>query len=120
MKISKYIIVLFLFSISLTNLFGQKTIKGRLLNDELEPLPLAKIFYSDTTEIGSTDLNGYFELTIPDETTEIIFGYFGCEFRAISFNDSCKYFEVIILRASSYHIKSHRKIDRLRKRNIIN
>lgn len=99
-----------------TNLFGQKTIKGRILSEELEPLPIASIFSSDTTELGRTDFNGYFELTIPDKTTKIIFGYMGFEFRTISFSDSCKYFEVILLPAFSCHIKSHRKIDRLRKK----
>lgn len=113
---SNRIIVLFLFSIQFVNLFGQKTITGRILEDGLEPLSGAFIFGSDTTEIGRADLNGYFELTIPDETNELIFGFVGCEFRTVSFIDSCRYFEVILLLSGTYNIKSHRKLDRLRKK----
>ena len=100
---------------SLSSLFGQKTIKGRILDGELEPLSFADIYNTDTI-IGSSDLNGYFKLTIPDETSKIIFRYFRFEPLTISFNNNCKYFEVIMLSASTYDKTSNRKIDKLRRK----
>jgi hypothetical protein len=74
------------------------------------------VFDADTTEIGHTDVNGYFELTIHEESSKLIFGFIAYDFLTVTFNDSCLYFEVILLPSGTYDIRSHKKIDRLRKR----
>ena len=101
---------------SLSSLFGQKTIKGRILDGELESLSFADIFNTDTIKIGSSDFNGYFKLTIPNETSKIMFRYLGFEPLTISFDNNCKYFEVIMLSAATYDRRSNRKIDKLRRK----
>ena len=113
----KKLLIIIVISFSMSSLYSQnKTIKGRVISNDFESLPQVSIMINDTIEIGKTDLDGYFELTIPDKTTTLIFGFIGCEFQTITFNDSCKYFEIILLPYFSYHIRSHKRIDRLRRK----
>ena len=74
------------------------------------------IFDKDTTKIGQTDLNGYFELKIPKETDKLIFAGVGYEWATITIPKECKTLEIILFLASTYDFMSPRKVDRLRKK----
>lgn len=96
---------------------GQRIIRGRVLSEDIEPLPGAVIFNQDTARIGETNIDGYFEVNIPEGTKNLIFGYVGCEWMPVVLSDSCDYPEVILLYAGTYDFMSSRKIDRLRKKS---
>lgn len=61
----------FLFTILLvvTYAIGQtRTLTGKVIDGELHPVYLVKIFNADTTFLGETDLNGNFNIDIPSDT----------------------------------------------------
>ena len=96
-------------------MFGQRTLTGRIIDENLEVLPGAKIYDEDTFLLGETDSDGYFELSIPDESNKLILSWIGYEWTSISVPSHCKLLEVVLQPKVLYHYRSHRKIDRLRK-----
>lgn len=88
-------------------------ISGKVIGEDLFELPMVNIYDTDTTLLTTSNLDGTFELTL--ETNELLFGCLGMEWEKITVSESCTKLEVILLSAGSYHYKSHRKIDRLRK-----
>lgn len=79
-------------------------------------LPAARIYSKDTLLLGETDVDGYFEVSIPKEADTLIFGFIGYEFATISIPINCLYLEVMLLPDVLYHYKSNQKIDRHRKK----
>lgn len=104
----------FLFSV--ITAYGQRTIKGRIIDGNIGTLPAVGVYDHDTIQLGKTDLDGYFEIKVPKGTNKLIFGGIGYEWAMISIPEDCDYAEVILLQDGLYHFKSHRKVDRLRKR----
>jgi hypothetical protein len=96
--------------------FGQKTVKGRIIDENLDELPGVRIYSNDTVLLGETDIDGYFEFSIPKETINLSFGFIGYETAIASIPDTCNYLEVVLLQGTIYHYKSSRKVDRLRKK----
>ena len=116
MKYIGFLLSLLTFVIQSNLVFGQKIVKGRILNEDIEPLPGAFIFNLDRVKIGETNIDGYFEVNIPEGTKNLIFGYIGCELMPIVLSDNCDYLEVIMLYDGTYDFMSSRKVDRLRKK----
>jgi hypothetical protein len=101
---------------SISWVFGQQTVKGRIVDENLDEMSQARIYYKDTVLLGETDFNGFFEINIPKNTTYLSIGFIGYETAIVSIPDSCKNLEVILLQDSTYHYNSRKKIDRLRKK----
>ena len=74
------------------------------------------IFDKDTTEIGKTDFNGYFEIELQKDYKKLIFSGVGFEWTKINLPINCEDLEIILLYNALYHYKSNNKIDRLRKK----
>ena len=54
------------------SLFGQtRTIIGRVITEDLEPLVMVHIQTSDTVLLGKTDIDGRFKINIPQETDKL-------------------------------------------------
>lgn len=114
MKIKTIIFsVLFL---SVSSAFGQQKLEGRFINEDLEPVPAVTIYSKDTTKLGISDLQGNFKIDFVKKIDTLIFASIGSEWTKIKLLDNCKNIEVILLYDALYHYKSHKKIDRLRKR----
>ena len=96
--------------------FGQRTLSGRVVDENLEIAPLVTIYDKDTTEIGKADLDGYFEIELPKETEKIIFAGLGYEWATITIPNDCKTPEIILFFEYTYDFMSSKKIDRLRKK----
>ena len=88
-------------------------VSGRVIGEDLKGFPRVSIYDKDTTLLTTTGMDGTFEL--PNSPSKLIFTTVGAEWDNISITSSCSKLEVILLLASTYHYKSHRKIDRLRK-----
>lgn len=115
MKITT-ILILAVFLTSL-NLYGQnRIISGRVISEELEPLPGLDIENSDNLLLGKTDMDGRFEITIPQETDSLKFRYVGMESTDIRLQKDCDTIEVIMMYYVLHHVRSSRKIDRHRKK----
>ncbi len=114
MRFKTTFFILFFFCIF--SAFGQRTVSGRTINQFLESAIGISIFNKDTTKIGQTDLNGYFQIKLPEETDKLIFAGVGYEWATVSIPKECNNPEIILFLASTYDFISPKKVDRLRKR----
>ena len=114
-EMKKLLIICIVFSVSTCSLYSQnKTIKGRVITDDFEPVPLALIMINDTVEIDRTDLNGYFQIDNPVSEKKLLFMFVGLDPTAIKLVDKCDEVEVVMMRSSSYDFITLKKADRLR------
>ena len=117
MKTIKIILFLILFvSINVAETYGQRIVKGRIIDENFDELIGARIFDSDYNPLVDADFNGFFEVNISNETSKLVFGSVGYEHANIELSDSCNYVEIILLPSAHYDFMSSRKIDRLRKK----
>lgn len=115
-KLKSKITYSLLFSFCLFSAFGQRTVKGRIIDQFLENAIGVSILQNDTIEIGQSDLDGYFQINLPNETDKLIFAGVGYEWATITIPKECNNLEIIIFLAASYDFKTPRKVDRLRKK----
>lgn len=119
MKISIILILTIVFFN--LNLNGQtRTIIGRVISEDLEPLPVLDIENSDNVLFGKTDMDGRFKISIPQETDSLLFRYVGMEWTDIKLKKDCDTVEVIVMYDVIYDFMTSRKIDRLRKKRFDN
>ena len=120
-----HFVTLLLFC-SIVNAQNTKMIKGRVLDEELELLPGAEIYTLDTVVLGSTDLEGYFNIKVPAETNELLLGALGMEWVPLKVKKGCQNLEIIVMidviydfiSAKSERRKRHRRFKRLPKKHL--
>ncbi|TXK20943.1 hypothetical protein FVR03_23925 [Pontibacter qinzhouensis] len=117
MRLLKILFTLFLFSSTILCVYGQRTIKGRVIDENLDKLPASRVYNADMLQLGEIDSEGFFEVSVPTESDKLIFGFLGYEFANVSIPANCNYLEVILLYRGTYHYRSNRKVDRLRKKD---
>jgi hypothetical protein len=116
-EMKKLLIIFIVFSVSTCSLYSQnKTIKGRVIDDNLETLPYVSIVINDTVEVGRTDLNGFFQIDIPISVKKLLFSTVGIELASIELVAKCNEVEVVIMLNSTYDFITLKKVDRLRMR----
>lgn len=92
-----------------------RTITGRVLFDDLSPGYEAKIWIHDTLQFGTSGLNGDFKIELPTTVDKIEITMIGMDIALITIPSTCDRIEIIMMPSGTYHYKSHKKIDRLRK-----
>lgn len=111
----KLLILFIVIGISMCNLYSQnKTIKGRVIDDNLETLAYVSIVINDTVEVGRTDLNGFFQIDIPVSVKKILLGSVGLDPAIIELVDKCDEVEVVMMLSGTYDFITLKKVDRLR------
>jgi hypothetical protein len=110
----QFILLVFIFSCTFS-VDAQQIIKGRILAEDLEPLPGVDIF-AGANSLTRTDIEGYFQTTISDSLDSLTFAFIGFESTTVPINESCNNFEVILMNYVLYHNISNKKVDKLRKR----
>jgi hypothetical protein len=111
----KELIIFIVLSVSTCSLYSQnKTIKGRVIDDNLETLPYMPIVINDTVEVGKTDLNGFFQIDIPVSVKKLLFSTVGIELASIELVDKCDEVEVVMMLDCTYDFITLKKADRLR------
>ena len=111
----KLLILVIVIGISMFNLYSQnKTIKGRVIDDNLETLAYVSIVINDAVEVGRTDLNGFFQIDIPVSVKKLLFSTVGIELASIELVDKCDEVEVVMMLSSTYDFITLKKVDRLR------
>jgi len=113
-EMKKLLIIFIVLYVSSFSLYSQnKSIKGRVIDDNLETLPQVSIMMNDTVEVGRTDIDGFFQIDIPVSEKKIMFMFLGLE-PAIIELDKCDEVEVVMMLSSTYDFISLKKVDRLR------
>ena len=111
----KLLILFIVIGISICNLYSQnKTIKGRVIDDNLETLAYVSIVINDAVEVGRTDLNGFFQIDIPVSVKKILLGSVGLDPAIIKLVDNCDEVEVVMMLSGTYDFITLKKVDRLR------
>ena len=111
----KLLILFIVIGISICNLYSQnKTIKGRVIDDNLETLAYVSIVINDAVEVGRTDLNGFFQIDIPVSVKKILLGSVGLDPAIIKLVDNCDEVEVVMMLSGTYDFITLEKVDRLR------
>jgi len=102
-----FIATLLLFD---TTLCGQtRLIQGRVISQDLEPLPDVHIQNKDTVLFGKTDINGRFKIEIPQQTQTLILSWIGFERTNIELKSDCDTLEIIMLYAGTYDFMSPKR-----------
>lgn len=103
------------------NLNGQdRTIIGRVISEDLEPLPMLDIRNADSVFLGKTNMDGRFKINISQETDSLMLRYLGMEWTDIGLKKDCDTVEVVMMYDVIYDFMTSRKIDRLRKKRFDN
>jgi hypothetical protein len=111
----KLLILFIVLGFSTSSLYSQnKTVKGRVIDDNLETLAYVSIVINDTVEVGRTDLNGFFQIDIPVSKKKIVFMFLGLEPAIIEFVDKYDEVEVVMMLSGTYDFITLKKVDRLR------
>lgn len=114
-EMKKLLIIYIILSVSACSLYSQnQTIKGRVISDDFETVPLASIMINDTVEVGRTNLNGFFQIDIPVSEKKILFMFVGLDPTTIELVDKCDKIEVVMMRSSTDDFITFKKADRLR------
>ncbi len=115
MKIKYVIIILIHFLGFFVN--GQnRSVSGKVISEDLEPLAGVQIRNSDNELVGETDFDGQFNIIISEKNDSLLFFYAGMEFADIKLKEDCENVEVIMMHYVIYDFISSKKIDRLRKK----
>jgi hypothetical protein len=113
----KLLIILTVLGVSTSSLYSQnKTIRGRIIDDNLETLPYVSIMINDTVEVGRTDLNGFFQIDIPVSEEKIFFGSVGLDPTTIELVDKCDKIEVVMMLTGTYDFITLKRAERKREK----
>jgi hypothetical protein len=93
-----------------------KTLTGRIITEDLEPLPLVNIYALDQTLVGATNLEGYFTIHVAIGTDKLLFKSVGVEGTTVQLREDCRDLEVIIMTDGTYDFMSRRRVNRKRYR----
>ncbi|NBW36191.1 MAG: hypothetical protein EBR30_14455 [Cytophagia bacterium] len=116
----RQIFILIFITISYPVNAQTRTITGKVIDEYFDDLPGVHIQNSDTIQLGTTDINGEFEIEIPINTDSLLFGFIGMELTPIKLTAKCDRIEIVMMVYVSYHNKSGKQIDKLRKKRFDN
>jgi len=112
----KLLIIFIALGVS-SSLFPQnKTIKGRIIDENLEALSYVSIVINDSVEVGKTDINGCFQIDIPVSEKKILFKSFGMDPTTIELVDKCDKIEVVMMLMGTYDFITLKRVDRKREK----
>ena len=74
----KNILIIFMITL-VTNVFGQTTVKGKVVDETDEPLIGATVFEAGTTNGTTSTASGNFSLTVPNTRSSIVISFVGYE-----------------------------------------
>ena len=103
--------------VSVSILYAQNTTySGRVIEENLKPLSGVSILINKSKEVGIVDANGYFEISVPEETKQIEFRFVGMETTMIELKDGCTEIEVVMMSLYTYDFMSLKKAEKKRKK----
>jgi len=113
----KILIIIVLIGATCSLYSQNKTIKGRVIDDDLETLSYVQIVINDTVKVGRTDLNGFSQIDIPFSVKKLLFRDVGMEPASIELADSCDEVEVVMMLWVTYDFMTFKRIDKLRMKS---
>ncbi|MES2426782.1 MAG: carboxypeptidase-like regulatory domain-containing protein [Bacteroidota bacterium] len=110
---------IFILTIALLTLITKlnaqtRTIYGRVISDELQPIAGIHVINQDTMFLTKTDTSGKFKVSIPKDMQTLIFNWIGFESATVKLNDNCDTVDVILFKQGTYDRQTAAGIDRAR------
>ena len=93
------------------------SLKGKIVDMRLDPMPGIFILISDTVLIGRSDLDGKFEIVVSNNASQLQVRGIGMEEKDIDLPIKCDYLGIILIHAGTFDFMRPGKIDRLRKKD---
>jgi len=95
-----------------------RTIRGKVLDDNLEPIIDVIIKINDSVKVGKTGVDGTFEITTSIPINQLYFESIGWEDAKISLSNDCNNIELIMQSMYTYCFLSLDKINKRRKKEL--
>lgn len=116
-EMKKLLILFIVFTDSICDVYSQsKTIEGRVISDQFDILAGVSIIMNDTVEVGTTDIDGFFQIAVPVSEKKILFKGVGLEPTTIKLVDKCDKTEVVIMLSGTYDFLTLKRAERKRKK----
>ena len=114
LKIVRLIIIFtFLLVTSITS--GQtKTISGKIIDENLTDVALAKIQTDDSSFFATSEFNGRFKIEVSINTKSLLISSVGFERARINLPDTCNQLDIILMSNVTYDYISLKKVDKFR------
>lgn len=93
-----------------------RSIKGKVLDDNLEPIMDVIIKINDSIKVGKTGVDGTFEITTSIPINQLYFESIGWEDAKISLSNDCNNIELIMQSWNTYCFLPLDKINKRRKK----
>jgi hypothetical protein len=120
-RMKKLAIAFIVFIVSACSVYAQnKLVKGRAISDQFDVLIGIPIMIDDTVKVGKTDLDGFFQINVPDSVKELKFVYVGLDPTPIVLFDNCVDIEVVMMLTGTFDFMSLKKADKLRMKRFKN
>ena len=107
----------FISLLNCTNGFAQtRIVTGLIIDANMERLPEVKIHTIDTTFLGTTKLDGTFEIELPVDSCELLISWIGMESQKALVPKDCNKINVLLMFDGNYCYSSNRKNERERRK----
>lgn len=90
------------------------TLKGRIISENIDVIPEVRISNHNNELLCITDIEGRFEISIPNEVSKLNISFIGMEPTIIELSNNCDFLEVVMMIEANYDFMSLKKVDRLR------
>lgn len=89
------LLIFFLFVCSAQMIAQERTVTGKVLDEQGLPIPGASVYVKNTTEGTMTDFDGEFSLTVSEENAVLVFSYVGFLQKEVILDDQ-NFVEVVL------------------------
>ena len=114
---TKYIFSFLLLFFSLNFGYSQnRIVKGLVIDEDLEPIGNLLISINDSIKVGTTDIEGRFQIEIPTSVNKISFACIGYERTELNLSDDCDNIELVMLQHVTHCFLPWHKVNKLRRK----
>jgi len=111
-------LAVFISTILIANLSSaqNRTITGKIVDADMEVLPMVNIQNMDTVLLGTTEVDGTFEIEITESTNQLLISFIGMEWQTVQLKPNCDRVNVLLMYDGNYCHRSNRKNERRRRK----
>jgi hypothetical protein len=113
----RIILVFFMLCFSVVSIYAQeyKTLVGIIIDEEINVLSNVSIYSADTTFLGSSNDTGFFSISVPMSTSELLIAAMGMEWVRVKIDNNCTVLEIVMMIRVIYDFVPLRVINRKRR-----
>jgi hypothetical protein len=113
MKLAVFISAIFIANLSSAQI---RTITGTIVDANMEVLPMVNIQNMDTVILGTTEMDGTFEIEVTESTNQLLISFIGMEWQTVQIKPNCDRVNVLLMYDGHYCHRSNKKNERRRRK----